>query len=388
MVPRAGSRRLGGFLHLGHDAQTCNQVLYCRPSAALCDIKQLGAGLGIPDHFPDLGGQPAQHISRLALLVREILVSRLLDQCLSLEAIAPEQLTTAFHAPHVLIKPVAIASRIPDQEVVGVHALRPASLAGRLSNLVGHAPAAAIVLLCQIVARISVQPDINRMLQKWALVSIGIEQLGLGASTLPQLGNLLTDLAACGQINEPQFMGVGVPAVGAMGDLERSDQAPVPDTALQPAPSSGLPQLPEGQRLAFQQLGQAIESRVREGERHHDRLQVLRLSPDHGLLDLQAAPLLNLRRTDRAGPYAAAGNEAAVVRRLVGRGVVDLDIPVRDMPAVDCAENVPRQHSGIQQAGKLGEDRPSLRLGSVSGGSGSLMGPGADRGFRSYTKRP
>ena len=117
--------------------------------------------------------------------------------------------------------------------------------------------------------------------------------------------------------DEPQFVRMRVPAVDAVRDLQRSNQALISQPDLQLSPAARLSQQPKGVGLSLQQVGQLVKRLVRKGECHHRRAQIIVFGPGHGLLDLDTPTLLDRCRADRAGPNASAGHEAAVVGRLV-----------------------------------------------------------------------
>ena len=79
-------------------------------------------------------------------------------------------------------------------------------------------------------------------------------------------------------------MGVGMPSIGPVSDLQRPDKALEAPVCLHGVPWPTLAQPLECIRLARQQIAQALPGLVRKGERDHNDLVALPLGPVNRLL--------------------------------------------------------------------------------------------------------
>ena len=96
-------------------------------------------------------------------------------------------------------------------------------------------------------------------------------------------------------------MGVGMPSIGPVSDLQRPDKALEAPVCLHGVPWPTLAQPLECIRLARQQIAQALPGLVRKGERDHNDLVALPLGPVNRLLHPGAGALGFVRHTqDRA----------------------------------------------------------------------------------------
>ena len=88
-------------------------------------------------------------------------------------------------------------------------------------------------------------------------------------------------------------MGVGMPSISPVRDLQRPDKALEAPVCLHGVPWPALAQPLECISLARQQIAQALPGLMREGERDHNDLVALPFSPVDGLLDLWPPALLD-----------------------------------------------------------------------------------------------
>jgi hypothetical protein len=195
-----------------------------------------------------------------------------------------------------------------------MHAL--AALAGPLGQLPVGPPVALIVHLRQVVAGIAPPPHIDRVLIESRIALIEQSRPLTRRSPAPchvQAQRLSVAVAR----DEPQFVRMGVPAILAMGDLQRPDQALEAVAGLDALPRLPAAQPPQGVGLLLEHALQAVPGPVRMRQRDHDRLQALGPGALHRQADLGAPALLDLGRTHRTSPDAAAGRQAGIERRVV-----------------------------------------------------------------------
>nr|AAO13752.1 unknown [Pseudomonas putida] len=125
-------------------------------------------------------------------------------------------------------------------------ALGPAGLGRGLGNLRIHPPVAAVILLGQVVAGRTPALHIDGVrLERGDLVNVvQIEQTRTRTTGLPALEHGLFHGVSIGTgIDEPQFMGMGVPAILAMGKFQRPDQSLVAGGRLEAGPGRTLAQV-------------------------------------------------------------------------------------------------------------------------------------------------
>src|ERR1017187_1894355 len=136
--------------------------------------------------------------------------------------------------------------------------------------------------------------------------------------------------------DEDQDVSVRVPAVPAMGDLDRPDRADDADLIFDTAPRTTGDKRPEPVRDDRQQAGQPHSKIMRKRQRHHDHGATGQIPRGRGRRYLVGPAVPDLGAADRAGPDRAARLEA----REVGYVLTDLSDHVatvaamRDPPAV------------------------------------------------------
>jgi len=178
-------------------------------------------------------------------------------------------------------------------------------------------------------------------------------------------------------------MGVGMPPVRAVGDLQGANQSNRFDLAV----TLGIPETLEGIALLNDQIGEPVPVAVGEGEGDQDTDQTLRLGPGDGLFNLQAAAFLYAGGADRTGPDRAAGDQTGIERGVVLLGIHDVDVSVLEMPTGSGAMDVPRILGPLGQS-VTAEDVTGLALSlEPKGTSGAtallgVLGRRVVRGFR------
>lgn len=189
-----------------------------------------------------------------------------------------------------------------------------------------------------------------------------------------------------GRVAEPKLVGMGVPAVGfSVGDFKGAYQAP---RWFHLHPGTATAQDLEGFTLLGDEIPEGVPLVVGEGEGDEDRGQALGLGPVDGVLNLQAAALLDAGGADGAGPDAATGDEAGVEGGAMLKGAHDLNVRMAVMAAIAGAVAVPRVGGRVEATGALAEDVRGMAQGLVFQGSGGpCLRPvrGRGRGFRSST---
>ena len=150
------------------------------------------------------------------------------------------------------------------------------------------------------------------------MLATGLAKAELETGRFPQVIEILLKLASihAGALEEPQFVKMGVPAVGlAVVDLGRNDPALYAKAGLELTigpvfahPTQGILDKGEG-------IGQAILTAMRDGEGRHQHLTTLGETLPHSLLDLVGAALGNLRGAYRTQPGKGASLQPDKVTR-------------------------------------------------------------------------
>lgn len=234
------------------------QRLHCRPAPVLRGLEDLSSVALLPDQPPVTRQQATQHLGLLALLLGDLLVVLVLETHAGLEAMRPEDLASPLHGPRIADKQPARAitavHRAP-QQAEGVDALtrlRPA-----LGDLPISPPVLAVVLLRQVVARRTPALHVDRVVIEPRLAVF--EQPSPATDGLPALQHFSTQgLGVDPLIDEPQFVRVRMPAVPAVRQLQRPDQALKAIAALELLPGLTGPQAPQRGTLLLNQLIQVI----------------------------------------------------------------------------------------------------------------------------------
>ena len=159
-------------------------------------------------------------------------------------------------------------------------------------------------------------PDLHRIL--------GIEQPRRHTSRLPHADHFGAQRINIGVgIDEPDFVRVGVPSITPMRQLQRPDQSDQAGGAFElHGPFTG-PQSLQSVTLCEQENRQIVPRTMREGERHHHRLEARGICPAERRIDLPAPTLLDFGRADGASPPIAALDYPTPKRAIVGTRMVD-----------------------------------------------------------------
>ena len=150
-----------------------------------------------------------------------------------------------------------------------MHAL--AGFARPLGELSVGPPVALIVHLGQVVTGVAPAPHVDRMLVEAHIPIVQQPRPPTGRPPAPhhvQPQRLGVAVAR----DKPQFMGMRVPPVLAVGDLQRPDEPLEAVPALDAFPRLPATQPAQGVGLLLEHALQAMPGTVRVRQRHHDRL--------------------------------------------------------------------------------------------------------------------
>lgn len=210
-----------------------------RPAAQLGSIEDLSTATNATDKPPLLASQKAEDIRSLNRVFGGFLVADVGNADFLLETLRPSEHLTAFHG-----------KRIGDEQPTGaavailasIEQLKSmAALSAALGQLTINAPALHVIELLEVVTSGTPPTHIDRMSAEGLHLDgvVRIEQAGTNADGFPSSN----DLSAHGlgihvRGDEPQLVGVRVPAVVAVGYFQRPDEAPEASPGLETFPGS------------------------------------------------------------------------------------------------------------------------------------------------------
>lgn len=213
------------------------------------------------------------------------------------------------------------------------------------------------------------------------LAEIGrIEKTSTSTGSFPEVGQggLARDVVG---LTEPEFMGVGVPTILTVCDLQGANER---DRAKGTV-ALGIAKTLESVTLLEDEILETMPGAMGESERDQETDQTLSRGPGDGLFNLEAATFLDPGGTDRAGPDRATGNQTGVERRAMLQGPHDVDVRMAQVATIGGSVDVSRVGVRAELTGVTPEDVTGLGQGLVAQGSGCFPGlvRVPVRGFRS-----